>query len=111
MDNLIKGFLGAFFILLITFLGFGLIHAGMNARNADAFLTSSAKKISNSSYSPLVMDACQKEAKEKGYQLTFESIQPGDRDRPVYGRLKLRYTFSVPILSFKEEKVITEDLG
>lgn len=111
MDNLIKGFLGVFFLLLISFLGLSLVHASMNARDADTFLSASAKQISNSNYAPTVIETCKEEARQKGYRLSMETVQPKDRDRPVYGKLKLRYDFTVPILSFREERVIEEDLG
>lgn len=110
MDSIIKGFLGSMFIVILAFLGYGLMSASLQARNADAFAADCVKKIENSNYSMQVIEACKEDAAHLGYALTVDAYGAAGSSRCAYGSLHLTYQYAVPLLNIQEERDIRSDM-
>lgn len=110
MDSVIKAFMGVFFSLLLVMLGYGVLSAAMDARNASAFANGCVQKIESSDYAPSVIESCKNDAKELGYDLSV-SMYPGSNGKRIqYGNLQLKYDFSVPFLAVIQKHLIEVDL-
>lgn len=111
METIIKGFLGCFLLLIVTFSGYGIFAAGIEARNADAFLSDAVTRIESSDYAMSVIRACQDDAAETGYVLNVEGYQPSGSSRTSYGQAVLTYEFKIPFLQIAADKTIRADLN
>ncbi len=105
MESIVKAFLGTFFILLISFLGLGLISASISMRNAQCYASTVATEIRSSNYMESIAALCEEEAKENGYVLTTE-IHKSNDGGTKYGNLSLDYEIKVPFLNIVENRKI-----
>lgn len=111
METIIKGFLGCFLLLLLTFSGYGLFSAAIDARNADAFLSDCVTRIESSDYAPSVISACQEDANQAGYELSVNGYKAQGSNRNTYGQATLLYEFKVPLLQIATERTVKTDLN
>lgn len=111
METIIKGFLGCFLLLLLTFCGYGLFSASIDARNADAFLADCANRIESSDYAPGVISACQADASEAGYDLDVTGYKANGSNRKIYGQATLSYEFKVPLLQIATVRTVKTNLN
>ena len=111
METIIKGFLGCFLLLLLTFSGYGLFSASIDARNADAFLADCATRIESSDYASGVISACQADASEAGYDLEVAGYTANGSSRKIYGQATLSYEFKVPLLQIAKVRTVKTDLN
>lgn len=86
MSQIIKTFIGTFFILLLIFLGTGIISAQIDVSNAQNYKADVVAEIENSNYSPSVINACIRQAKSSSYKLSVK----------VYAREKAAVTYTEP---------------
>ncbi len=106
MENVIKVYMGMFFILAMVALGISLLSMSIEARAADSFAADCVCKIENSNYAAPVIEACREDALNKGYDLSVETFSAGGMT-PTYGNLSLEYDFTVPMLGVKTRRNIT----
>lgn len=110
MESIVKGFLGTMFMVIIVFLGYGMISASMQARYADAFAADCVKKIENSNYSEQVIGACVADADRLGYILAVDTYGVDGSSRDGYGSLTLTYPYEIPFLKIQEAYDIRSDM-
>ena len=108
MESIFKGFLGIFFLMIISFAGIGVIEASIEARNADAFLSESVSDIEAGHYNSQVILACKEDAASRGYQLDVSIV--GNDVGECCGRAKLWYQYRVPVLGLKQTHEVVEDI-
>jgi hypothetical protein len=110
MDSVIKGFLGLFLILVMALLGFGLVSASVDARNADTFMADCVEKMEAGNLADGVVAACIEDARANGYQLTVEVVQAEGTSRGSYGMATLEYQYRIPFLQSSRLHQICADI-
>ncbi len=108
MESIFKGFLGIFFLMVISFTGIGVIEASIEARNADTFLSESVSSIEAGHYNRQVISACMTDADSRGYQLDVEIV--GNDVGECCGRARLLYQYRVPVLGLRQTHEVVEDI-
>lgn len=110
MEEVIKSFLGTFFLFAMVFLGFGVNAASMNAAKAQKFTADCISKIEESHYADAVVSVCEEEAKKQGYTLAVELYGPEGENEVTYGKLKLEYPFAIPLLNLEQTHCLQADI-
>ena len=108
MESIFKGFLGIFFLLILSFTGIGLIEASLYARLADSYLSKTVSRIEASHFSQKVKTACIEDAKKRGYKLELK-LSKNDADE-YYGTAYLEYVYEVPMLGLSQKNIATEEI-
>lgn len=100
MEQIVKAFIGIFFLLIVTFGGIGVTSAAIDASNAEEFVADAAQIIEASNFSPAVMENLKKVAKEYGYlDLTYQETDvDGDGVTDIVS-LDLSYDYSIKLLN------------
>lgn len=108
MESIFKGFLGMFFLLILSFTGVGLIEASIDARKADSFLSEAVELIEAGHYRDAVIDACASDAKSRGYELDIDIVE--NERGECFGTAKLSYSYRVPLLGLSQEHMAVADI-
>lgn len=98
MDEIAKTFLGFFLILVICFIGTGLITASVDISKAKEYQKNIVTEIENSHFSSTVMEKCKEDATNKGYKLEYKNIKKDDFNNTVSVEIILTYKYSIPLL-------------
>ena len=105
MESIIKSFMGIFFMMLLTFLGLGLLSAAIDTRNAELYASNVAQMIRCGNYAEDLVTLCEEEAKADGYIVDARVYRSEDGYRK-YGVLTLDYEYEIPFLRLMEAKTI-----
>lgn len=106
MDNLLKVFMGTFFLILITTTGMLLISSSIYARQADKALSNYERMIESSNSSQNVIDACQKDAADHNFKLVLDTPKTDYTGRQYNSEAHLTYKFFIPFIG-ADAKTIT----
>lgn len=109
MEQVIKGFLGTFFLLLLTFLVYGFTSASITARNADEFMAEVVEDMRDSNCSNAVISNAKSDASELGYDLEINIHST--KSAKKFGDATLKYEYKLPILGLTEEKYINASIN
>lgn len=77
MSQIIKSFMGLFFVLIILFLGVGIISAQMDVSHALDYKSDLVAQLENSNYSPQVINGCIEQALQNGYGISIKTFTEG----------------------------------
>lgn len=77
MSQVLKTFMGVFFMLLVLLLGTGVLSAQMDASNAISYKSDLVAELENSNYSPRVINGCIEQAIESGYEISIKTYKKG----------------------------------
>jgi hypothetical protein len=110
MDSVIKGFLGLFLILVMALLGFSVLSASIDARNADSFVADCVEKMEASNLASGVVQACVEDAADSGYRMTVDVVQAPGTNRAAYGMVTLEYEYQIPLLGTSQTHSICADV-
>lgn len=111
MSQILKAFLGMFFIMVLLFLGMGIVSAQMEVSDALDYKSDIVAELENSNYSPQVINACIRQAIANGYSIEVKTFVPGqsaktytqpnasDTTGVVMAEIKLTYSYSIGILN------------
>lgn len=77
MSQVIKSFMGMFFILLLLLLGVGVISAQMDVSDAISYKSDLVAQLENSNYSPEVINGCIEQAVQNGYEISIKTFTEG----------------------------------
>ena len=110
MEVIIKSFIGIFCLMLLTVTGVGITATSVSARNANAFLTASAERIEAAHFAKDVIETCQEDAKEMGYDLNVDVYRPGESKQAAYGRMVLTYDYGISFFGLENTRRIAVDL-
>lgn len=84
MSQIIKGFLGIFFIVLLVVSGLSISVSMLNAANAKTFKANMITEIENSNFNYEVINECLGQGEEQGYEIEMtiytEDIETGERN-------------------------------
>lgn len=114
MSQVVRAFTGIFFLMLLTLLGSGIIGAQLESSYARDYKEAVVAELENSGLSTTVMNACMRQARENGYELTLWIYQTGKE--PVFldeeteevflteetemVEVLLNYDYSIPFLGY-----------
>lgn len=77
MSQIVKMFMGIFFLLMLSFLGIGIISAQLEVIQAQDYKADVIAELENSNYSPSVINACITQAEECGYNIAVKLYKKG----------------------------------
>lgn len=98
MAQVVKSFLGLFFLLFLTVLGCGIISAQLTNSYAREFKGAVICELENSSCNQKIVSSCISQAKDKGYEL--QVILHENQGRRL-AEVILEYKYEIPILGYK----------
>jgi len=110
MENIIKGFVTVILILLLVFVGTGLVTSSIATRNARASLDKYVTEIENSNFADEVISAQKDEADKNGYKLTVNKMSRTNDGDHMYGSATLEYKYQIKLLSINETHEITTSI-
>ena len=105
MDNLLKVFMGTFFLILITTTGMLLISSSIYARQADKALSNYERAIENANSSEAVVTSCVKDAADHKFKLTFDTEKQDYTGRVYNSQMYLTYSFFIPFVGSHEKTI------
>ena len=103
MGQLMKSYLGIFFLLVMGLVGIGIVAAGMEANAARNYHADVVTEIECSNFSPAVIHACKAQAQEAGYGLEVESLAYDAEGKEQVAEVVLSFDYAIPILNLVSE--------
>lgn len=110
MENVIKAFLGVFFLVLLSITGMGILSASIDSRAAEDAMSRYCESIESSCFDPKVIKACCDDAAASSRTLKVEVRSRAGEEIPSYGWAILTYDYKVPALGLCRKTVIRSDL-
>ena len=109
MESIFKAILGIIIMVMILYVGLGLIWANNEATAADQYLHTVAHEISTANLRQNVIEACQEQAEDNGYKLDVDYISENEDGTRNYVVLTLNYKYKVSVaaLTGNHKKTIT----
>ena len=99
MGQVIKAYLGIFFLLLMGLVGIGIVAAGMEVNAARNYHADVVTEIVCSNFHPAVISACKSQAQEAGYGLEIENLAYGAEGKEQMAEVVLSFDYAIPILN------------
>ncbi len=100
MDTVIKGYIGMYFLAIISFAGVGIIAASCRVRQADRFFEDALYEIEANEGSGDMIEEYSDRAIEEGFEL---SVDPE-------GEAVLTYKYSMPLFGFENSGRFTDKI-
>lgn len=94
MSQIIKAFMGIFFLMMLLLLGVGILSAQMDVADALDYKSDMIAEIENSNYSPKVLNACIRQAMDNGYSVEIKTYTP-EKSTVTYTRPNVTDTTDV----------------
>ena len=104
MDQLIKAFIGFFFLLLQTFAGIGITSAAIDVSNAEEFAADAAQIIESSDFSPVVISKLKDKAKSINYELEVIEDDLDNDNVTDMAEIIVRYDYSINVINVISRK-------
>ncbi len=99
MGQVIKAYLGIFFLLLVGMVGVGVIAAGIQTNAARSYHADVVSEIECSNFSPSVIDSCIRQADAAGYGLEVEEFVYDASKNQRMAEVVLTFDYAIPILN------------
>lgn len=122
MRHIPGAILAVFIFAWLTFLGADLVKGQQSISVADSYLADICKEISESNFSPEVIDACGTQANENGYDMTITlysesgtkatysyadgANHAGAPDEYLLAEIQLDYDYKVPFLQINKQHTV-----
>ncbi len=98
MGQVLKTYLGLFFLLLMGLVGIGVVAAGMAAA-ARSYHADVISEIECSNFNAGVISACKSQAKNKGYELAVANMVYDAEQNQQMAEVILSYDYAIPVLN------------
>lgn len=99
MGQVIKSYLGLFFLLLMGLVGIGVVTAGVQSSAARSFHADVISEIECSNFNAGVVTACRQQAQEAGYGLEVKTMNYDDEGHVMTAEVILKYDYAIPVLN------------
>lgn len=106
MGQVLKAYLGIFFLLLIGLVGIGVVTAGAEVTAARNYHADVISEIECSNFNSSVMDACKSQAQAKGYQLTVADMVYDAESNQQVAEVILSFDYAIPVLNLVSNREI-----
>lgn len=99
MGQIIKTYLGIFFLLVTGMVGIGVVTAGIQSANARNYHADVISEIECSNFNAAVVAVCQQQAKEAGYELEVKTVDYNPQEHVKMAEIILHYEYAIPMLN------------
>ncbi len=111
MSQVLKAFMGMFFLLALLLLGVGILSAQTDVSDALDYKADIIAELENSNYNAEVLNACIRQANENGYSLeittyaqenrvvSYTAPNAVDTTEVVMAEVKLTYPYRIGFLN------------
>lgn len=106
MGQVIKAYMGIFFLLLEALLGMGIVAAGVQTSAARNYHSDIMEEIACSNFNEGVIQACIKQAEKEGYRVEIEPTVYDETSNIQLASVILYYDYAIPILNLFSEHEI-----
>ncbi len=103
MGQVIKAYVGIFFLLLVGLVGAGVIAAGAQVSAARSYHADVVGEIECSNFSPSVIEACKQQAARAGYALEVKDVVFDASLNRRMAEVILTFDYAVPVLNLVSE--------
>lgn len=111
MEQIIKTYIGLFFLIATVAIGINFIYASIVSRNANNLANDYASKIRASNMSAKVISACKEEVASSGSdykKLNVDIIS--DKDNKNSGTMTLEYSYRLPVFGIDSTKKVVRNI-
>lgn len=99
MGQVIKTYLGLFFLLLMGLVGIGVVTAGVQSASARNYHADVISEIECSNFNAGVIAACRQQAQDAGYNLSVRTMNYDAEGHVMTAEVILEYNYAIPILN------------
>lgn len=111
MEQIIKTYIGMFFLIATIAIGINFIYASIVSRNANNLANDLASKIRASNMSAKVIAACQEEVASSGGEIKKLNVDIiSDKDNKNYGTMALEYDYRLPVFGIASTKKVVRNI-
>ncbi len=103
MGQVMKTYLGIFFLMLMGLIGIGVVTAGIEVNAARNYHADVISEIECSNFNLNVVNACKIQAKNKGYQLVVTDMVYDIEKNQRMAEVVLSFQYAIPILNLISE--------
>lgn len=98
MGQVLKTYLGMFFLLLVGIVGIGVVTAGIQTAAARNYHADVISEIESSNFNEGVIEACRQQAQDAGYGLSVKTMAYDDRGHVQMAEVILEYDYAISVL-------------
>ncbi|MEY8391762.1 hypothetical protein AALA98_10365 [Lachnospiraceae bacterium 45-W7] len=99
MGQVIKTYLGMFFLLVTGMVGIGVVTAGIQSANARNYHADVISEIECSNFNESVITACRQQAQKEGYKLSVKTMVYDAWGHTKRAEVILDYEYAIPALN------------
>lgn len=99
MGQVIKIYMGLFFLLLEALTGMGVVAAGIQTAAARDYHSDIMEEIACSNFNEEVIEACMEQAEKAGYQVEIEPAVYDEDANIQLASVILYYDYAIPVLN------------
>lgn len=99
MGQIMKTYLGIFFLLVTGMVGIGVVTAGIQSANARNYHADVISEIECSNFNDAVVSSCRQQAKEDGYELVVKTMVYNAQEHTKMAEVILHYEYAIPVLN------------
>lgn len=99
MGQIMKAYLGIFFLLVTGMVGIGVVTAGIQSANARNYHADVINEIECSNFNDAVVAACCQQAKDAWYELEVKTMAYDPQEHMKTAEIVLHYEYAIPILN------------
>lgn len=99
MGQVIKTYLGLFFLLVMGLVGIGVVTAGVQSSAARNYHADVISEIENSNFNDSVIGACVQQAQDSGYDLQVKTMDYDTDGHIKTAEVILGYDYAIPVLN------------
>lgn len=99
MGQVLKTYLGLFFLLIMGLVGIGVVAAGIEVTAARNYHADVISQIECSNFNAGVISACKSQAQERGYQLEIAELVYDAEGNQRMAEVILSFDYTISILN------------
>lgn len=99
MGQIMKAYLGIFFLLVTGMVGIGVVTAGIQSANARNYHADVISEIECSNFNAAVIASCRQEAQAAGYELEVKTMDYNPQEHAKMAEIILHYEYAIPVLN------------
>jgi hypothetical protein len=99
LGQVIKSYLGIFFLMVTGMVGIGVVTAGIQSANARNYHADVISEIECSNFNESVLAACQQQAQAQGYSLQIKTMDYDTMGHVKRAEVILDYEYAIPVLN------------
>lgn len=106
MGQVVKMYMGLFFILLQALVGMGVVTAGIETGAAQNYHRDVIDEIECSNFNAEVMSACIQQAENMGYQLSIQPMVYDEEQQIQTAEVILKYNYAIQVLQMQSTRQV-----